>query len=450
MNNSTIELAVDDYTQKEINQAVKQFTNSIVFSNTDAPITDIINLIDNPFIDRKSNDVLSMLFHRFYSNSDIPLTLPVFSMLAFISGWLVKNKTSYLVPLDPKPKELATWVMALAPSGAAKTLSSGVIEESIPREHGTNEPVIKTNFNKPNGPAAFVQNLAGLENGRGLWIQDEASQMLQQIETFNSPMSQVREHLLNMKDNKKIVWQNSKMKTETENIAITTLFINTIDGMARTISEDSFRDGIVRRYQFAMASNDDRKMTDFTRYDLSKVIDDTVKNELEEVFNQDVYEKRYTFNKFATALFDKMFVIFWERQYEKWLVGCENIYRTHLMESWKYAIFHHIIHKKSGTVIDEESMEWGLKVVMFLLNSFRAFVLYRVKSNKDFNLDKAKSKMENIIDYIRVNEQKPDFGVRAVCRKFTLKKEDFLLTLESIRLNNPKFKTKLYSHLKSK
>ena len=75
--------------------------------------------------------------------------------------------------------------MALAPSGAAKTLSSGVIEESIPREHGTNEPVIKTNFNKPNGPAAFVQNLAGLENGRGLWIQDEASQMLQQIETFN-------------------------------------------------------------------------------------------------------------------------------------------------------------------------------------------------------------------------------------------------------------------------
>lgn len=432
--------------QKEMNALIRNFQDSIIFNDEAEPISDILSIIESPFIDRKDNDILSMIFHRFYSHTDIPITLPIFSFLSLISAYLVKNKTTCLIPGNGKKTELDTWVMCLAPSGSSKTMSMNKIMDLIPVPEIEGESLIEKNFTKPNGPAAFVQNLCALENGRGWWIQDEASQMFRAIEQEGSPMSECKEYLLEMKDHKSITRQNAQMKITSQAIVMTQLFINTIDSMAKHISDESFKDGLMRRYSMVVAQDDDRDFTDYALYDLNKLTDDVVKDELLSIMSQSLYEENYSFNAGCLNLYNKMFKIFWNKQFGKWMSDQKNIYRTYMMESWKYAVFHHIIFKKEGLRIDEKSMEWALKVVMFQLNSFQTFVRYRATNGKGAgkSIVVEQGRLDRFINYIKENENKTGFGIRAFCRKFNVKKEEAFRMLKSIKEHDKKFKTKLF------
>lgn len=432
--------------QKEINELVNNFQDSIIFTNEAEPISDILSIIESPFIDRQDNDILSQLFFRFYQNTEIPIALPVFSFLSLISAFLVKNKTTMTIPLSAKKSELATWIMCLAPSGSAKTLSMDKIMDLVPMPDGADgDKLIEKNFFKPNGPAAFVESLDNLPDGRGYWIQDEASQMFKLMEQEGHPMSEIKEYLLEMKDNKSITRITRNENIQTQAIVMTQLFINTIDSMAKHISDESMKDGLIRRYQMVMAEKDERDFTDFAIYDLGKLSDDSLKEELKSILNQDIFEQNYMFSTKCLTLYEKMFKIFWKKQYCKWMNGSENIYRTYMMETWKYAVFHHILHKKDGKIIDEKSMEWGLKVVMYLLNSFQCFIKYRAnKGRSETTMAVEYNKLERFINYIKENENKTGFGIRAFCRKFNIKKNDAIRMLKNIKVHNPKLKTKLF------
>lgn len=430
--------------QKEINELIRSFQDSIIFNNTAEPISNILSIIDSPFLDRKGNDILSILFHRFYINTDIPIALPVFGFLSLLSAFCVKNFTTIVIPFSAKKTELATWIMCLAPTGSSKTLASEIIEKMVPEIAG--EKAIEQNFFKPNGPAAFVQNLSELPNGRGFWKQDEASQTFKVMEQIGHPMAEVKEYLLLMKDNKPIMRQNAQKKIQSDPVVMTQLFINTIDSMARNISDESMSDGLIRRYQFAMAKTDDRKGTDYPLYRLDRIVEDQiVLDEMRNIFTQDVFEKHYIFNEKCSVLFNEMYEVFWKKQYEKWMFGADNIYRTYLMEAWKYAAFHHIIHKKEGYIVDADSMEWALKVVMFLLNSFQNFIAFRASKGKSAQgVSVEENKIEKFMNFIKENENKIGFGIRGFCRKFHVKKEEAFRMLKAIKVHNPKFRTKLF------
>jgi hypothetical protein len=423
---------------------IENFMSSIIFSNEPDVITNILTIIDNPFINRNGIDATSLLFHRFYKHTDLPIALPTFGFFSIISAFSVFNKCSYNIPFDPTSHELGTWVMALAPSGSGKTMAMTQLLNLLPKNSITGEPVVKPNFIKPDGPKAMVQQLADLPDNRGFWFQDEASQMFKQIEQPNSPMSEIRGMLLAIKDHKAVSRVNSKENIVAEGTVMTQFFINTIDSMARSISEESLHDGLLRRYQVAYAENDDRKHTDFALYKLEGLFDDVLIDELCLIFNQNISNNNYTFDNNATILYERMYKVFWEKQYSKFMEGSENFYRTYMIESFKYAIFHHIINRKEGTVINDFSMQYGLKVSMFLLNSLQRFIKYKAGER---SLVIQKNKIENIMNFINENENKKGFGFRIVQRKFNMKKDELVNLLKSIKLNDPTFKTKLFDKL---
>ena len=116
------------------------------------------------------------------------------------------------------------------------------------------------------------------------------------------------------------------------------------------------------------------------------------------------------------------------------------------MESWKYAVLNNIMHKRAGTVISCEDLQYGLKVAMYLLNSLQHFVKFRART-LEIKLPAKKDKLQQIMDFIRSMENSKDFGCRSVQRKFNIKKDEVILILNSIRTHQPEFKTKLFSIL---
>lgn len=437
-----------EFTQKEINDLIRNFTNSIVFNDKPQAMSELLSIIDRPFRNDNNNDLLSMIYHRFYCNSDIPVALPVFGFLSILSAWCVLNNTRMRPPLETKDFPLDTWIFLLSDTGVAKTTSFSWMKDVLPKNE-VGEPVINANFKKAAGPASFIQNLSELEGGKGFWIQDEASQFISLVEKEGHPMSELKEVLLEMKDHKKIRRSTKQDIIETDPIEMTILFINTIDSMARKISEESFHDGLMRRYTVGIAKRDERDFTDFANYDVSKICDESLKEKMLEVFSTDIRDKVFTYSKGAVILFEKMFKIFWHKQYIKFMTGCETTYRTYYRESYKYAIFHHIINQKEGCEIDTESMEWALKVVMYYLNSLQAFVEYRANLGKSA-IAVQTDRLSKMIAFIKENDGKPNFGLRAFCRKFNIKKDEAISYLLSIKTHNPKLKTKLWDAIESK
>lgn len=439
-------------TNTMIETMLNNYLNALALNTEIETVTDVLTLVENPFLERKGIDIPSLLFHRFYKNTDIPTALPIFAFLALMSAYCVKSKATYNMPrAGLKAYELDTWVMALAPSGSSKTLAMTQIMSLIPTEFETGEPVLSPNFDRPNGPAAMVQQLAKLPSGRGFWFQDEASQFFEVMEQLGSPMAECKEFILKMKDHAEITRVTKDEIIKTEPIVMTQFFINTGLAMAKSVSDRSLYDGTLRRYQFAYADNDDRKFTDFAYYELNRVSDTILQDEFEAVFTQKIDDNVYTFDSECEAMYSKMFKVFWEKQYIKFMVGHENTYRTTMMESFKYAIFHHIFHKKDGLIISAESMQYALKVVMYLLNSLQTFVKMRL----DNRVTKRDVKTRNVLScnlksFILAHENEPGFGFRVVSRKFGKTKDEIISMLVAIKSADKKFKTKLFEVEKKK
>jgi hypothetical protein len=429
-----------------INDLTESYLNSIIFNDEPSNIQDILPLINNPFVNRKTNDALSMLFHRFYKNTDIPLGIPVFSFYSYLSAFCLFNKATMKIPKTRKNTELDTWIMLLAPSGASKTLSNDLISNLIPLDLN-GDKVIETNIAKPNGPVGMIKQLVNIKEKRGFWIEDEAAQMFKGIEQPIGPMSEMRDYLLKLKEGQKIERLTSKEHIEITGFRMTQLFINTIDSMANTLTEQSMSDGLFRRYQVAIATKDDERLIEeHALYNLANVIDDTLEDSFNSLFSQNIFENNYTFEEGCEEVYSVCFKHFWLKQYKKFMSNDENKYRTYMMESWKYAVFNHILHKKNGTVISCEDLQYGLKVSMYLLNSLQHFVKFRARLEEK-KLPAKKDRIDHIMEFIRANENTKDFGNRAVQRKFTLKKDELILILNSIKTHKPDFKTKLFSML---
>lgn len=436
---------------KRVDKITENFINSIMFGNKKVDDNEVLNLIDSPFLDYKDNDALSMIYHKFWKYTDVPMALPIFAFLSFISAHCVFSKATLQIPFDRK-KPLNTWVMALAPSGANKTMSFSLINDVIPSFNG--EKVVKPNFTKPDGPKAMVQQLSDNEDGLFFWFEDEASQFFKQVEQIGSPLSAVKEYLLKIKDGGKIDRLNSKEHISADGTVMTQFFINTIDSMALSFSDESMKDGLARRYQFVISHKEtdpDRHFTKYGLYRLEQIREDEyLEKALINVFNKDIKDVNYTFDDNCIKLYEDCFKLFWEKEFSKFMIGNENMYRTYMMEAWKYAVFHHIIHGIEGTLVSGKSLQWGLKVSLFLLNSFRKFIEYRAGEFFKHPQDvvKKSEKLNKMILFIQSKEDTVGFGIRDVYRKFNITKEEVINILRVYKKTHPKFKTKLYKYLK--
>lgn len=416
------------------------------------PNLDVLSFIENPFVQKRDNDILSMLFHKFYIHTDIPVALPIFSLLSFVSAWLVKENCRYQLPGTLEELDLNTWIILLAPTGCAKTLSVAQIQKLIPRD-SNDQPIIRPNIDRPNGPVALIKQLTDLSDdngiGRGFWVLDEAAQMLKQVESPGSPMSEIKEYLLKIKDKTIIERHSAKNNYIVNSFTMTQFFINTISSMVYSISRESLSDGLFRRYQVAIAQRDQRDFTDYPLYRLEKIADQALKNKAEKIFTQDIIDNLYVFNVSCERVYKTAFKAVWKREFLGKVLEEEmsSYYRTYMMEAWKYAVFHHVTNNQSGTNIDTKSMEFGVKVAIFLLRSVYKFLLLK-NENKYYhppqktNIEEAK--IGKMLSFIKENEGKKNFGMSAFYRKFHIKRDQTIKYLKIIQQEHPTFKTKLF------
>lgn len=73
---------------------------------------------------------LNDLMDAFYKHTPIPLELPLFTFLFYLSAWLVQEDVGVLLGGKKVPPVL--WVVLLARSGALKTFSQDVIKLNAP------------------------------------------------------------------------------------------------------------------------------------------------------------------------------------------------------------------------------------------------------------------------------------------------------------------------------
>ncbi|WP_194289482.1 hypothetical protein, partial [Pseudomonas helleri] len=112
--------------------------------------------------------------------------------------------------------------------------------------------------------------------------------------------------LLKLKEGRKIERLPRKGDLVVGGFRMTQLFINTIDSMANTLSEQSMNDGLFRRYTVAIATkDDDRPMVNFALYDLEKIVDDTLEDAFNALFSQNIFENSYTFEEGSAAVYDE-------------------------------------------------------------------------------------------------------------------------------------------------
>ncbi|HGV5377621.1 TPA: hypothetical protein ACNDLL_004195 [Shigella sonnei] len=455
----------DEYENDYIKQQIEDFENSafgkffknkklqeqeLIYLNNKAldiineeDLFEIMSLIPQPFIvnDKDDNlDVLSVIYNKFLENTEIPLSLPIFGFFSFLSAYCVKNNITYTLPLSDDKSPCDTWITVLAPSGSAKTFSIGQIKKVIPTDLD-GKKLIEQNFTKPNGPAKFIEELSNLpktKDGKsqyGFWIEDEVAQMFKQIEQIGSPLSEIKEYLLKAYDHEKLSRKSKKETIETDNLVLTLLFINTFESYVNNISQESMTDGLMRRFNLVYTEKDERRdFTKFALYDIKKIRDQTLEKKVSDFFYSIEGDKSYTFSKDCYYLYTKYFKIFWDRKYKNILTNKENFYRTYMMQSWKFAVFYHLILKREGTEIQGDCLIFGMKISLLFANSMKKFFDFKIRKNiPDKKIEKIKTDLTKYIDFL---ENNPEATLREFSRKYTLKKANAIAVLKSLQCAN--------------
>lgn len=435
---------MENETTKQEKRLIKNFVISLALNDEAKSLASIMTLVDNAFVNSKNNDLISMIFQKFLKTTDIHPTIPIFAYLSTLSAWCVFEKATIKIPKDPRDIELDTWTMVLAKSGASKTLASSVIANLVPINSNTDEPFIKDNFVQPVSNASMVEQINKAENHRLFWKQDEASQFIKQIDNITGPLAQIKQTLLLLKDHSDIKYATKKEEIVIKNPVMTVFMINTIKAMKEAITEASKYDGTFRRFTVAMASSEEngKDFSECALYELDNLKDEVIQEKFVEVFSKDIANKQFTFTPACRELYTEAFEVIWNRQYKKFMDEDHRAYyRTYMMEAWKYAVFHHLTFKKEGYIVDIDSLQFGIKVSIFMLDSFQEFIKSSIDPD---DLLKQIQLLDGYIKFIASSENKANFNLRQFYRKFHIKREEAIDILKRIKIHKPQLKTKLY------
>ncbi|MBP9153553.1 MAG: DUF3987 domain-containing protein [Xanthomonadales bacterium] len=287
---------------------------------------------------------LEIVLATFKKETDIPLEIPFFATLHFVSGMLLKNGSTMEGPAGTISPEL--WTVVLADSGAGKTFATKIIE----RAAGVEDMALEE-------PASGAKLLASMaEKPTSLWTQDEIAQKLKQIEDPKSPMGDAKEYLLRAYDNAKIQRATKKETITVENPRLGILGLNTKESFRKAMSPESLLDGFAQRFGFVYAEDDkSRPMIDFALYQKPK-IEAACKRAFDKIRETPLH-KEYILGPAAVQAFETSFVLLARDGTPK------SFFRRAMFRAFRYAMLYHVLLGKKSNVIDEEDIGWGARVV---------------------------------------------------------------------------------------
>jgi hypothetical protein len=285
---------------------------------------------------------LDVLLKAFERNTDIPLELPFFTFLHYLTGILLANGTRISGPMGPMHPEL--WTIVLAPSGSGKSFTNKIIQDNSP---------VQSEFPEPATGPKFIEDLAA--TSPALWFQDEIAQKLKLIEKAGSPLSECKEYLLRAYDNRKIE-RATKVETITiDEPVLGILGINTPESFKKALSPESLLDGFAQRFGFVWAEKDPkRRMEDHPIYAVAEL--NKAAAQAFALINATPLHKKYVVNEEGTHAYRQAFRTLAQPGVP------ESFYRRALFRAFKYATLYHIILGKTSDQIDAEDVGWGAKL----------------------------------------------------------------------------------------
>ncbi|AVA36607.1 DUF3987 domain-containing protein [Cupriavidus metallidurans] len=300
---------------------------------------------------------LEMVLHAFQAETDIPLELPFFAMLFYVSGYLLAQGVK--VEFGGRLRSLETWTILLAPSGAGKSFTSSLIGRHAP---------VEAEFPECVSGAAFFQAMQDHEQkGKPkLWFQDEFAQKLALIETAGSPLAPAKEYLLRAYDGNPIEYttkgRNGTPQVETvSDPRMAVLGVNTDEGFYKKISPESLVDGFAQRFAYVVAAKDPtRPMIDFPIYD-EKKLDAAAEAAFARVQSVPLHPV-YRIGAEGEAAFRKLFRELFDGDVP------ESFYRRAMFLAVKYAAIYHILQGKANDEIDANDFGWAARLLAMHLS----------------------------------------------------------------------------------
>lgn len=284
--------------------------------------------------------------------TNIPLELPVYSFVSMLAAYTSRQGVVITSP-SAGSRFTDIWNVLLAPSGSSKTFSLNQIRKGGPE--GT-----KPNMTQPAGAAAFIQSWSELENGVAYWVQDEFGQIMHQIDSIGTPLSDVKSMLLIAYGNDKIERTTKGAKKSTviavEQPVLNLLGINTYDSFLDSLDNQSMADGFAQRFLFTNCKKDDSKCAgDYAIYDVNKigaVVDDVWK-----FVGELTIHKNYHLTDKAEESFKEYFSDFWNDQKVN-----ESFFRRIMYTALKYSLTMHLMQGKNNPEIDESDIGYACRM----------------------------------------------------------------------------------------
>lgn len=287
---------------------------------------------------------LEVILNAFREKTNIPLEIPFFAFVHFVSGMLLQRGSVIKGTVGTLHPEL--WTIVLAPSGSGKTFAHNVIQECSP---------IKSEFPEPASGARFIQALS--EQSPALWFQDEIAQKLKLIESPGSPLSECKEYLLRTYDNSKIERSTKQGTITVQTPILGILGLNTPASFKKALSAESLLDGFAQRFGFVWAEKDpNRRMVDFALYNRNHLVA-ACEKAFQKLPKVEDLHPAYHLTTEAETAFKTSFGMLGHDQEDN-----ESFFRRAMFRAFKYAVIYHLILGKTSDTIDAEDIGWGARL----------------------------------------------------------------------------------------
>lgn len=284
---------------------------------------------------------LEKVIHCFYTRTDIPLEIPFFTSLHYVSAYLLKN--NICIKFDDKEIKPDLWSVILAESGSGKTYASKTIGQFIKE---------KPEFPEISSSAKFIEELE--KNNNSFWLRDEFAQLLKNIET-NTSMAEMKDYLLRLYDGDTITRSTLKKTITIENPALVILGITVFETFMNNVSMESLADGFAQRFNYVIAKKDkNRSMDKFPLYQIgdyeekiNKLWNDCISN---------IKHKEYVLSENAIEGFKTSFSLLCTDKIPS------SFFRRIMFRGIKYSLIYHVLLNKKSNIIDEEDMGWAGRI----------------------------------------------------------------------------------------
>jgi len=248
--------------------------------------------------------------------------------------------------------EMDFWTVVLAPSGAGKTWTEVQIADGL---KDIDVPIF------PGGSASAARFIEELDaKPRALWVRDEYLQLLNQIEIEGGPLSELKDYLLRIYDNRKIERVTKKESFTVESPVLSILGFNALASFVDGITAESLVDGFAQRFSYVIARPD--KSRPFGKYPVWNVNKETWSKKFGEML--DGVQETYI----ASHNAEKRFMEIFEEASGKSKME-ESFYRRVMWRAHKYATIYHIMRGEAkNPVISEEDYGWASRLIEMQLS----------------------------------------------------------------------------------